>query len=273
MIPPEGLPEGLEQDIMNLKHLLTTLAGKDASIAELIRQGVRAPEMLPGNHLYAGAVHSLAGAPESGKSTFGVFFCNRVIEANQHAMFLDYENRAESFADRAAALGMRADKAAKYLHYYDCGQRVWDDADVDWLHRQVRRYRPSLIVMDSLVDFLSSAGISEQSADGVIRFMGRVVAPMASKYGSACLIIDHLAKNSKTDDAHARGTSAKLGFYDVALRLERDGEGFDRTRGARVNLLIRKDRRGHLRQAGFHEHWQIDVEAGRISLTPITEGT
>ena len=100
--------------------------------------------------------------------------------------------------------------------------------------------RPGLVVFDSLVNFLGSAGLEENSNDDLIKWATVYTRP-ARERDIACLVLDH----TPHEGDHARGASRKRDEADVMWAL-RCPVPFDRDSVGAITLRRDKDREAWL---------------------------
>lgn len=221
-------------------------------LGPLLRSGVPEPTMVH-TWLYAGGLHTLQSEPGVGKSWVALWVCMHLIAEGYAVIYLDEEGGDELIAERLIALGCSADDVDRLLFYFPFPERLWNDDDVEALRDEVAiasRIGPvGLGVFDSLPDFLALAGLSEDSAPDVTKFVHRVLAPFR-EVGAALLVLDHLNKpdpslSERKRSRYARGSGAKLAKAHLTLLLETE-KPFDRTRSGAVRLWKTKDRRGRV---------------------------
>ena len=236
---------------------------RELSLAALVREGVPPPELLCGDLLYAGGLHSIAGPPDCGKTTIALWWMLQHVRAGQTVMFLDEEGGAELVAEKLIALGATPEEVAR-IRYYPFPARAWNAYDVIVLRELLDDIKPGIVLWDSSAAFLSRAGLDENSAGDVTRFWSQVLTPIAREHGAAVLVIDHDVKNGEAS-RFARGSGAKLaadrrrvqGRHRPGVRPdhERRPAHARHERPARMAAPLARDRRAHRQrhEAGFTE--------------------
>ena len=95
-----------------------------------------------------------------------------------------------------------------------------------------------------MAECMAAAGLSEDKADEVLRFIQDEVKPFADKAGAAVLISDHVTKSWEDRGLWSRGSGAKMGRYDgvsYALTLT---DAYSPGQAGSVLLTVAKDRNG-----------------------------
>lgn len=229
-------------------------------VADIARNGVPDPVRHSGGLVYRGSLHSLDGAPDSGKSTVVYWWMLGLIRAGDVVAFLDEEAGREQFVEKMTAIGATADDLERVV-YVDFPGRAWDSADMQGLLELLRPEQPALVAWDSASAFLTTAGLDEDKNRDAGRFYKTVLLRLARDLDTAVVIIDHIDK-AATNGRYARGASAKLGLVDVHFRLEAK-RPFHRGQSGLLLLTVTKDRRGYLHR---HHEILVDVDNG-ITLT------
>lgn len=227
---------------------------REYDLGALLRDGVPPPDLLCGELLYAGGLHSIAGPPDCGKTTIALWWALQLVRDGQHVMFLDEEGGAELTAEKLIGLGA-AELDAPLLHYLPFPARSWTAGDVTMLRAHLDAIKPSLVLWDSAAAFLSRAGLDENAAADVTRFWSQVLTPLAREHHAAVLVIDHDTKDGMPS-RFARGSGAKLAACDVAFKVT-VVQPFDRMTSGVLRVHVSKDRRGWL-----HRWWKVLVRTG-----------
>ena len=190
---------------------------REFDLAALVRDGVPPPDLLCGDLLYAGGLHSISGPPDCGKTTIALWWMLRHVRAGHPVVFLDEEGGAELIAEKLIALGATPEDA-EMIRYYPFPARAWAPYDVIVLRELLDDIKPGIVLWDSSAAFLSRAGLDENSAADVTKFWAQVLTPVAREHGIAVLVIDHDTKNGEAS-RFARGSGAKLAATDVAFKV------------------------------------------------------
>lgn len=254
-------------------------AGQDdeplfVDVAALLGAGLPeppAPKVLrrqDGRHLlYAGKVNVLFGDPESGKTWIALAACVEAVNSGQRVAIIDLDhNGAAEILARLIALGAIIGQL--------CDLDVFRLAEPDALDtlgqviRELRGWKPSVAVVDSLGELLPMMGLSSNSPDDYTRAHRAVLVPLATA-GACVVAIDHLPKN---DDARAHGQTGTMAkrraVNGVSLRVTVT-RAFAPGRGGAASIVVEKDRPG-----GVRAHCPSDGRrqpAGKFEMTP--EGT
>ena len=185
--------------------------------------------------LYEGLLHSVAGAPGTGKTLLALYLAIQVMRHDGRVLYLDAENGPRLIAERLEHLGAEADILDERFHYYPADLTL-DDDNLSRLAVTVAEARPVLAIFDSFADFIAAAGLEENSNTDCTYWVSKVVQPL-KKAGIAVLILDHIPKGAKGP----RGAGAKVAKVDVQWNLETT-LGFDRERTGELTLSNSKDR-------------------------------
>ena len=202
------------------------------------------PDPICGDKLYRGAVHTLTGAPDSGKTTLACWWVLLAIRQGLTALFLDEEGGTEIVAEKFQALGARPGERLTYIPFPGSD---WGPTDVAMLSQLMAQRKPDIVMWDSAAAFLSKAGLDENSASDVTRFYSQVLTPAARLHGAAVIAIDHDTKSSEPS-RYARGSGAKLAATDVAYKVSQV-QPFAKMQDGLSRLAITKDRRGWLHRS------------------------
>lgn len=231
-------------------------------LAQLLRDGIPAPQLLCGGLLYAAGLHSLTGPPDCGKTFLAYHWALMLLRGGMPVAVFDEECGPEQAAEKFITLGAAPGDLAG-LHYFPFPGRAWAPADVAELAAVVTAARPALAVWDSSAAFLARAGLEENDAGDVTRFWSNVLTPCARRAGAAVLVIDHDGKSGGLT-RYARGSGSKLAATDVAFKLDAITP-FTRAQDGIVSLTVTKDRRGWL-----HRSHRIEVAHEPFALA-VTE--
>jgi len=233
---------------------------RTVSLSATMRRGVNAPVLLCDGFLYEGGLHSIAGAPDCGKTTLALFWMVQLLKQGRYAMFLDEEGGEEVVTEKLQALGATHGDL-ELLTYCPFPARSWTDEDVQELSSFTEEIGPAMMLIDSSAAFLARAGLDENSAAATTSFWSRVLTPIAREAHAAVLVIDHDTKSSESS-RYARGSGAKLAALDVQLKCELITP-FTREQDGLLKIKVSKDRRGWL-----HRDWKVEVRTGNGLILP-----
>lgn len=231
-------------------------------LAALAAHGIDPPTLLCGDLLYRGYLHSLAGPPDSGKSTLLYLWMLQLLQTGERVVLLDEEGGREVVTEKFLALGATPDQLDR-LAYVEFPTRTWDQADREGLNQLLADQRPALVGADSSAAFLTLAGHDENHAADVTRFYKGILLATARLHHTAVVVIDHITKDQLAGGRYARGSGAKLQFCDVAMMVD-PTRSFSRHQDGLLKLKIPKDRRGYLHRD--HEI-RVSVADGAMQVT------
>ena len=221
------------------------LAGR-ALLAKAMEEGIDPPEELERDVILRGRVHWVYAAAGLGKSWLALWLTKRCIERGQRVVYFDAENGQRTVSERLGALGVSTEGLDELLHYYPFPYLTTEPELVGAYQAMLDEVRPDLIVFDSLVNFLGSTGLEENSNDDLVKWATAFTRP-AREREIACLVLDH----TPHDGDHARGASRKKDEADVMWAL-RCALPFDRDQVGSVTLRRDKDREAWLpERVGF----------------------
>ncbi len=202
------------------------------------------PVLICDDRLYRGAVHTLSGPPDSGKTTLACWWMLQAVREEGTVLFLDEEGGREIVTEKFQSLGA---KSGERIGYVEFPSRSWTGADVAELRALLGDRKPAIVAWDSSAAFLARAGLDENAAADVTRFYSQVLTVAAREFGAAVLAIDHDTKSSEPS-RYARGSGAKLAAVDVAYKIE-PIRPFSKTESGTSKLKVVKDRRGWLERS------------------------
>jgi hypothetical protein len=235
-------------------------------LAKGIEAGIDPPEEFEPGILLKGRVHSIYAAGGIGKTWFVLWVVKRAIERGQKVLLLDAENGHRIISERLAALGVDTARLDELLHYYPFPNLTLDPEHGAAFEALLDEENYDLVVFDSLVNFLGSAGLEENSNDDIVKWATRYTRP-AREREITTVVLDHVPHDGK----HARGASRKRDEVDVMWELK-NPIPFDRDTVGRVVLRREKDREGWLgERVGFSVGGTLDGFLFRRSEGTIEE--
>jgi hypothetical protein len=229
-----------------------------------------------GEHLlYAGKIHSLAGEPESGKGWLILHAAQERLTADEHVLYIDFEDEARTVVGRLRNLGVDKGAITGRFHYLRPDEPLTEPGRVE-VERLLDTYRPTLAVIDGMTDALALHGIDLRDNTEIAEWMRDLPTTLRNR-GLAVVITDHVTKDTESRGRYAIGAQHKLAKVDVAYRLHVDvplGRGLT----GRVLIRVEKDRPGHVRPLANGKAVGTMVAVGSeggavaISIEPLAEG-
>lgn len=192
--------------------------------------------------LLKGQSHLFYGASDTGKSWLAQYASQESMREGLPVLFFDLENLEDVMEERMLdTLEVSQDDLDDYFHYYPAIELTLDQESKAWFTLLLDSFsEPGLIVWDSLLGFLSLAGLKEDDSDD-FETWARLYLDQARYRGWTSLVLDHTGHAG----THARGTSRKSQAVQVMHKVEKK-EPFDRTSAGRLKLTREKDRLAYL---------------------------
>ncbi|WKN48844.1 bifunctional DNA primase/polymerase [Nocardioides sp. Arc9.136] len=215
-----------------------------------------------GQMLYRGALHWLAGEPESGKSILMLQWALEEMRLGNNVVLLDEEAGPRDVFAKLQALGASPDLLASHLTYLPpAGRNLLREAET--LRDVVGDRRATFVGVDGAAAHLAIADLNEDSATDVTKFVVRGLLPLAHSVNASVVVLDHMTK-SVSNTRYARGSGAKLAKADAAYYVEAV-QPFSKVSSGRVRITSTKDRLGEF---GRNAVWDVNVDTSdsRIRL-------
>lgn len=193
---------------------------------------------------YPGKNHLVMSQPEGGKSQLATHAGTSEMNRQEGFAYIDFEDTAESFVERATAHGATTMQLGTQVYYVrpDAPLEEWSRGEL----LAAMRPEPSLIVIDANTEALSLHGLDSNNGNDWSKLMSLLVYPLRDT-GAAVVLLDHVTKDRDSRGRFAIGTGHKLASVDVAYTLETI-KPFGRGSEGSSRLKLVKDRPGHLRQ-------------------------
>lgn len=175
---------------------------------------------------YRGGVHFLYGKPGTFKSWLAL---STLIDAD--VRLWDFENGISGTLGRLQALGVTRERADGYTI----------PESVDDVQARVREYvstKPQILCIDGFSGFADVYGLNPESNADVMKAFTEVFFPLKNA-GITVIVLDHLPKDSSTDDFPI-GAQAKKSQADAAFLVKNSSQNNG------VELYVAKDRHGEL---------------------------
>ncbi len=247
------------------------LAGR-VLIGKRITGGVEPPAQLIEDFLYAGKVHAVNAEAGEGKTLLALWAVTEVVGQGLPVLYLDAENGPRLIAERLRDMGSDPEGLDRLLHYYQSPDVTLKAGALGNLRETAKMVRSALVVFDSLPDFLSTSGLSENEAGDVTRWFLEVARPFRDM-GCAVLVLDHVTKSAEGRGRYARGSGAKLAKVDATWSLAKT-KPFDRGTVGEITLKRQKDREACLPESltfavgGRGEHDLLFRRCAGVTVEP-----
>lgn len=197
-------------------------------------------EIWPGRCLfYARAVNEIHGEPSVGKTNILLSAAGCVLEAGGCVVFIDPEDHPQRIVARALALGIdREALRERFFYLHDP-----DGETIAKAQQWAARHLPALVILDGLAESLAREGRDENNAADILVFFRDYLRPFADA-DAAVVVADHVVKSKDHQGRWARGSGAKLGFYNGVSYEAALGEAYTPSQAGFVRLKVSKDRNG-----------------------------
>lgn len=186
--------------------------------------------------LYPAAINTIHGQPGHGKTWAALFAICQALRDDERVALIDYENAPPYTALRLRELGLTSSETAGLDYRHASGAVTPEDV------AEVIGRGPALVVVDSVAEALSAAGLVENEAADVARWIAGVPRLFAEA-GACVLLLDHMRKDGGRGP---RGSSHKLaGVSGVSLGIEVE-QPWARDVAGSALLVVAKDRLGYV---------------------------
>lgn len=194
--------------------------------------------------LYPQAVHSISGEPESGKTWIALLAVRQALEAGEHVLYIDFEDRASRVIGRLLTIGGRPDHLTAQFHYKR-PLTALDNLTRGRLDEAARQ--STLAVIDGVTEAMTLHGLSLLDNEDAARYLDLLPRHIAD-LGPAVLQIDHVVKDPEKQGRWAIGASHKLAGLDGAAYTAKVAQAFGKGQLGRCRISVNKDRPGGVRE-------------------------
>lgn len=216
--------------------------------------------------LYDGAVHTVAGESESGKTWLTLIAALQLIAEEERVVFLDFEDRADRVIGRLLALGANLDHIRAHFAYIRPDRPLDDDGRAA-LAPHLENTR--LVIIDGVTEAMTMHGFDlNGNADSAL-FYGLLPRWIAD-HGPAVVMIDHVVKDAERQGRFAIGAQHKLAGIDGVSYLVKMLQPFARGKRGLARVDIAKDRPGHVREFAHGKtiaEFTLDATRSDVVLT------
>lgn len=193
---------------------------------------------------YDGAVHTVSGESESGKTWLTLLAARQLLEQAQPVTFIDFEDRADRVVGRLLSLGATPGDVRAHFSYIRPDRPLDDDGR----HQIIPAINTSrLVIIDGVTEAMTLHGFDLNSnADSAL--FQTLLPRWIADHGPAVCMIDHVVKDKEKQDRFALGAQHKLAGIDGAAYIVKVIEPFARGKTGRAKVEVAKDRPGHVRE-------------------------
>ena len=191
--------------------------------------------------LPSGKLNWIYGLPGTGKSFLCEIDLIMAVMRGGRALYLDYEDSAKTFHQRAAMLGFNLKDYADCFKYIHGGLSDYPMAQTEAMAWLLEAPNPAMNQV--IIDAAESSGCPSDGAP-VNDWLTKVVMPWRDpSVNAGVLVADHIPKKSEDRPDGPIGSQRKLAAVDgIALLLS--GYCWTKTKGGRITLTNHKDRTG-----------------------------
>ena len=217
---------------------------------------------------YDGAVHTVSGESESGKTWLCLLAALQIIEAQRNVVFLDFEDRADRVIGRLLGLGATFTQLRDHFEYIR-PDRPLDDHGRAQLAPAVTA--TDLVILDGVTEAMTMHGFDLNSNADSATFQALLPRWIAD-HGPAVAMIDHVVKDKEKQDRFALGAQHKLAGIDGAAYIVKMIQPFGRRKRGLAKIEVAKDRPGHVREHTFGKtiaEFSLDATASDVVLTAL----
>lgn len=201
--------------------------------------------------LYDGAVHTIAGESESGKTWLTLIAALQLLAEAQRVVFLDFEDRADRVIGRLMALGATPQQIRDHFQYIRPDRPLDDDGRAALApHLDTTTAGTRLVIVDGVTEAMTMHGFDLNSNADSALFQALIPRWIAD-HGPAVVMIDHVVKDKEKQDRFALGAQHKLAGIDGVAYIVKMLQPFARGKRGLARVEISKDRPGHVREHAF----------------------
>lgn len=194
--------------------------------------------------LYDGAVHTISGESESGKTWLLLLAALQLMEEQRSVVFLDFEDRADRVIGRLLALGATLPQLRTHFAYIRPDRPLDDDGRTQLAPAITGT---SLVILDGVTEAMTTHGYDLNSNADSASFQALLPRWIAD-HGPAVAMIDHVVKDKEKQDRFALGAQHKLAGIDGAAYIVKTIQPFGRGKRGLSKVEVAKDRPGHVRE-------------------------
>ncbi|GEP38864.1 hypothetical protein NPS01_25270 [Nocardioides psychrotolerans] len=216
--------------------------------------------------LYDGAVHTISGESESGKTWLTLIAAHQLLEDGKNVVFLDFEDRADRVIGRLMALGATPTQIRAHFAYIRPDRPLDDDGRAQLAPALAG---VALVILDGVTEAMTTHGFDLNSNADSALFQAMLPRWLAD-HGPSVVMIDHVVKDKEKQDRFALGAQHKLAGIDGVAYIVKMIQPFARGKRGLAKVEIAKDRPGHVREHAFGRtiaEFTLDATISDVILT------
>jgi len=228
-------------------------------VVERLSDGLlQRPAPSVGGLLYPSRVNAVYGTHTAGKTWLGLHLARLNAESGGHTLVIDYEDSDVGIAERCLALDP---SLAEHVSY------VAPEGPINGSHLEqiIRQRRVTLVLLDSVGESMSVAGLDSNLEPDVTRWFREVPDTIAA-LGPAVLIIDHIAKKQDGTPSPVGSFRKSAAITGAQFALE-NRVGFSRSQAGWSRLTCTKDRNGYFATGQVVGRVDFSPGEGSMSVT------
>jgi hypothetical protein len=212
--------------------------------------------------VYRGEAHVFVGPSETLKSWAAVLACRSVYEAGSRSLYVDFEDSAETFVERARIVGI-PEKAigtsVRYMRPDESALTMRAEADIT---TALDEFPPELVVLDGVTAAYALHGWDISKAEDAARWQ-HLVRRTVRASGATSIEVD---RTGNDETPGAVGSQHKRAGLDGAQFTFSEGAPVTRGVPGYAYVNITKDRYGHIRPHA------VNNEIGVLHVDPLAKG-
>ena len=223
----------------------------------------KAPEPTVGKRVdgrglfYPGKSHTVIGESEAGKGWFALSAAMDELTADNHVLYLDFEDDENGVAGRLLTLQVKSGTITDQFHYVRPEGPLQGAALRD-LDELIHDNPCTLAILDGVTEAMTMEGLNPLDNVDIAQFNGRIIRPLTDSR-AAVVSLDHVTKDSQTRGRYALGGVHKLNAVSGAGYILENRSPFGIGITGRSTLKIAKDRPGQVRRHALPSkggpHW------------------
>lgn len=190
---------------------------------------------------YEGAVNSVIGESESGKTWMTLLAAYQEIRAKRRVLFIDFEDTAIRVVKRLTELGLGQAEVVEFFAYIQPEGTFGEEQKAEFIEWGIADY--SLVVMDGVTEAMSLHGKDGRQENDIAWFYELLPKWVASQ-GPAVVLIDHVPKSKDNRGGYAIGSQHKKAGITGASYTVTNKDPMGRGRHGRSWINLAKDKLG-----------------------------